>query len=234
MFCRIRGQRIAFLVLEAMVENEQDQAAAARVSCHRKILRDLESDLIRIGSSIAIAPGRGSGGYAGDKTGICRWLEGAFRPDKGVNQAIEALTRKPKLDVPDIFPAAANDNFSFVVREARRLNLVDPDCHSFPLPWDQPDAVDCNLPGLPRDPVKLAKRDSPCHGQIASARYPHPDGQKVNAPGGRPWKAGCEDTCHSGPALPRPRALRIGQGSVRSVKACRRTGLPQVAGDRTI
>jgi hypothetical protein len=127
-----------------MVENEQDQAPAARVSRHRKILRDFESDLIRIGTSTAIAPGRGSGGYAGDKTGIGRGLKGAFRPDKRVNQTIEALTREPELDVPDIFPAAANDNFSFVVREARRLDLVDPDCHSFPSPWDQPDPVDRN------------------------------------------------------------------------------------------
>src|SRR6266851_4940907 len=117
-----------------MVENEQDQAPAAGISRHRKILRDFESDLIRIGTGTAIALGRGSGGYAGDETGISRWLKGAFRPDQGVNQTIEALTRKPELDVPDIFPAAANDNFSFVVREARRLNLVDPDCHSFPLP----------------------------------------------------------------------------------------------------
>src|SRR5258708_1258738 len=142
-----------------MVENEQDQAAAARVSRHRKILRDLESDLIRIGSSTAIALGRGSRGYLGDKTGIGRWLEGAFRPDQGVNQTIEALTRKPELDVPDIFPAAANDNFSFVVREARRLNLVDPDCHSLPSPWDQPDAVDCSSPCLFRDPVAFSETE---------------------------------------------------------------------------
>src|SRR5437879_3920589 len=150
-----------------MVENEQDQPPAARVSRHPKILRDFESNLIRIGTSTAITLGRGSGGYARDKTGISRWFEDAFRPDKGINQTIEALSRKPKLDVSDIFSAAANDNFSFVVREARRLNLVDPDCHSFPSPWDQPDRVDCSSPGLLRDPVTLAKRSSLCHGQIA-------------------------------------------------------------------
>jgi hypothetical protein len=75
---------------------------------------------------------------------MSRWFEGAFRPNKGVNQTIEAFTRKPELHVADIFSAAANDNFSFVVRETRRLDLVDPDCHSFPLPLDPPDAVDCN------------------------------------------------------------------------------------------
>jgi hypothetical protein len=128
-----------------MVENEQDQAAAAGVSHYRKILRDFESDLIRIGTGTAIALGRGSGGYTGHGCGIGRWLERAFRPDKGVNQAIEAPTREPELDVPDIFPGAANDNFFFVIREARRLHLVDPDCHSFPSPRDQPDPVDCNL-----------------------------------------------------------------------------------------
>ena len=44
--------------------------------------------------------------------------EGAFRPDKGVHQIVEALTRKPELHVADIFSVAANDNFFFVVGEA--------------------------------------------------------------------------------------------------------------------
>jgi hypothetical protein len=81
-----------------MVKNQQDQAPAARVSRHRKILRDFESDLIRIGASTAITLGRGSGGYGGDNPGISRWLEGAFSRGPGVNQTIEALTRELKLD----------------------------------------------------------------------------------------------------------------------------------------
>src|SRR2546423_5495903 len=128
-----------------MVENEQDQSAAARVSRHRKILRDFKFNLIRIAGGVTVALGRGNGGYAGDGGGIGRWSQRAFRPDKGVNQIIQALTREPKLQVTDIFAAAANDDFFLVVREARRLHLRDPDCHSLPSRWDQPNAVDCHL-----------------------------------------------------------------------------------------
>src|SRR5881398_1631571 len=101
-----------------MVENEQDQAPAAGVSRHRKILRDLESDLVRIGAGAAVTLGPGSGGYVGVDRGIGRRSEAAFRPQEGVNQIVEALTREPQLHVADIFSGAANDNFFFVVREA--------------------------------------------------------------------------------------------------------------------
>src|SRR5438874_11400570 len=121
-----------------MVENEQDQAPAAGVSRHRKVLRDLNSDLVRIGAGAAVTLGPGSGGYVGVDRGIGRRRKGGFRPHKGVDQIVEALTREPQLDVTDIFSGAANDNFFFVVREARRLHLADPDCHSLPSPWNQP------------------------------------------------------------------------------------------------
>src|SRR5712692_2866244 len=113
-----------------MVEDKQDQPSAAGVSRHGKILRDFKSDLVRIGTGTTVAPGRGSGGRAGDNSGIRRRSEAAFRPGKGLNQVVEALTRKPELDVADIFSAAANDDFFSVIREARRLHLADPDCHS--------------------------------------------------------------------------------------------------------
>src|SRR6266404_18863 len=131
--CRIRGQRIAHLVLQSVVENDQNQAPAARVSRHRKIPRDFESNLIRIGAGATVTLGRGSGGYVGDGIGIGRWFERAFRADKSVDQIVETLARKPDLHVTNIFSTAANNNLSFVVREARRLHLGDPDCHSFPL-----------------------------------------------------------------------------------------------------
>src|SRR5438128_2202027 len=127
-----------------MVENEQNKAPAAGVSRHGKVLRDFKSDLVRIGAGAAVTPRRGSGGRAGNNSGIGRRSEGAFRLGKGLNQVVEALTREPELDVTDVFSAAANDDFFFVVREARRFHLADPDCHSLPSPWDQPDAVDCN------------------------------------------------------------------------------------------
>jgi len=63
------------------------------------------------------AAGGGSGGRAGN-SGIGRRSEGAFRLGKGLNQVVEALTRKPELHVADIFSVAANDNFFFVVGEA--------------------------------------------------------------------------------------------------------------------
>src|SRR4051812_21771615 len=113
-----------------MVKNEQDQPTTAGVSRHCKILRDFKSNLIRIGTGTTVTRGRGNGGSAGDKAGINRWCEGAFRSDKGVDQSVEALTRKPKLHVAGIFSAAANDHFFLVVGQRRRLHLCDPDCHS--------------------------------------------------------------------------------------------------------
>jgi hypothetical protein len=112
-----------------VVENEQDQPPAAGVSRHRKILRDFKSDLIRIGTGTAVTPGRGNGSSVSDRSGISRWSEGAFRLDKGVNQIVEALTRKPKLHIADIFSAAANNYVFLVVREARSFHLRDPYCH---------------------------------------------------------------------------------------------------------
>src|SRR5258706_6373960 len=150
-----------------MVENEQDQARAAGVSRHGKVLRDFKSDLIRIGAGAAVTLGRGSGSRTGNSSRIGRRSERAFRLGKGRNQVVEALTREPELHVADIFSAAANDNFFFVVREARRLHLGDPDCHSLPSPWGQPDAVDLDKPDFLGNPQTLAKRSGLCHGQTA-------------------------------------------------------------------
>src|SRR5258707_12082944 len=117
-----------------MVENKQDQPPAAGVSRHGKVLRDLKPDLIRIGTGAALALGLRSGSDLGDRGRDGRWSETAFRPDEGADQIIEALSRKPQLHVADIFSAAANDNFSFVVGEARRLYLRDSYRHSLPSP----------------------------------------------------------------------------------------------------
>src|SRR5258706_1106965 len=150
-----------------MVQNEQDQARAGGVSRHGKVLRDFKSDLIRIGTGNAVTPGPRGGGYAGDRCRICRRSEGAFRLGKGRNQVVEALTREPELHVADIFSGAANDNFFFIIRKARRLHLGDPDCHSLPSPWGQPDAVDLDKPDFLGNPQTLAKQSGLCHGQTA-------------------------------------------------------------------
>src|SRR5713226_2567900 len=118
-----------------MVENEQDQPPAAGVSRHRKVLRDFKSDLVRIGIGTAVALGGRNGGCVGNSRGIGGRSERAFCSGQGVNQVVQALTREPELHVADISSAAANDNFFFVVREARRLHFADPDCHSLPSPW---------------------------------------------------------------------------------------------------
>src|SRR5439155_10190138 len=113
-----------------MVENEQHQPPAGRVSRHRKILRDFNSNLVRIGTGAAVTLGRGSGSYVGNQRGISRPPGAAFRSDKGVNQIVEALTGKPELHVADIFSAAIDDYFFVVVGDARRFYLRNPDCHS--------------------------------------------------------------------------------------------------------
>src|SRR5437762_10395931 len=109
-----------------MVENEQHQAPAGGVSRYRKILRNFKSDLIRISTRPAVTLRCGNGRRVGDRSDTRRWPEGVPRPDKGIHQIVEALTRKPELDVTNVFSVAAKDHFFFVVREARRLHLGDP------------------------------------------------------------------------------------------------------------
>src|SRR5258708_3955937 len=163
-----------------MVENEEDQAAAAGVGRHCKVLRDFESDLIRIGTGTAVTLRRGSGDWAGDRSGTRRRSERAFRLGKGRKQVVEAFARELEPHVADIFSAAANDNFFFVVREARRLPLGDSDCHSLPPP-SLTKPVDRNRPGLLRDPPTLPKRSGLCPDRIWTSPNIHPVGKKIRA-----------------------------------------------------
>src|SRR5882724_7399326 len=117
-----------------MIENEQDQPPAGGVSRHGKVLRDFNSNLIRIGTGPAVTLGRGSASAVGNKSGIRRWSEAAFRADEGINQIVEALTRKPELHVADIFSAAIDYYLLLVVGEAGRFNLGNSYCHSFRSP----------------------------------------------------------------------------------------------------
>src|SRR5437660_4390178 len=101
-----------------MVENEQDQSPTAGISRNGKVLRDFKADLIRVGTGTTVGLRGGNGSAVGDKFGMGRGFESAFRPNKRLYQIVEALTRKPELHVADILSVAANDNFFFVVGEA--------------------------------------------------------------------------------------------------------------------
>jgi len=94
----------------AMVENEQDQPPATGVSRHGKVLRDLKSDLIRIGAGTAVTLRRGSGGCAGTTAELA---DGSRLPFAWARAASghRGTQRNLSFHVADIFSGAADDNF---------------------------------------------------------------------------------------------------------------------------